>query len=66
MNAVFDIGNVLLDRVDKETLGKPIPEDIKSKELILNVFSTEEWKKLDAGEITKDEAKEIIKKRSWN
>lgn len=62
MNAVFDIGNVLLDRVDKETLGKPIPEDIKSKELILNVFSTEEWKKLDAGEITKDEAKEIIKK----
>jgi len=45
MNAVFDIGNVLLDRVDKETLGKPIPEDIKSKELILNVFSTEFHKK---------------------
>lgn len=62
MNAVFDIGNVLLDSVDKETLGESISEDTKAKELILNVFSTEEWKKLDAGEITKDEAKKIIKK----
>lgn len=62
-NIIFDFGNVLIDfrsvkildhynlsRADHELLNKAI-------------FGSNEWLKIDAGELTEDEATEIFKKR---
>lgn len=63
MNAIFDIGNVLIDDDIKKLLDKLVPGNIKVQDLISRyVFGAKEWQGLNAGEITQEEAKKKMKK----
>lgn len=60
---VFDMGNVLLG-YDPDLCIKNYTDDEDEKRLLKNeVFCSDEWSKLDCGQITYDEAIEIWKSR---
>ncbi|MDD7796145.1 HAD family hydrolase [Clostridium sp. 'White wine YQ'] len=63
-NIIFDLGNVLLDYNPVEYLMNKGIEKSKVKELINQVFLSEEWAMLDRGTITEEEAIEVLCKRS--
>lgn len=55
-NIIFDLGNVLLSFMPSEYFDKKnYPENIKTR-ILNDIFHCEEWKMLDRGEITTDEA----------
>ncbi|WP_308558109.1 HAD family phosphatase [uncultured Lactobacillus sp.] len=62
-NIIFDFGNVLIDFKSDKILNH---YDLSKEEHeLLNkaIFGSNEWLKIDAGELTEDEATEIFKKR---
>ena len=63
-NIVFDLGNVLISFKPSEYFdNKKYPQTIKSK-IISDIFNSKEWKLLDNGELTTEEAIESIAKSS--
>lgn len=60
-NVIFDLGNVVL-QLHFEDVIKKFTDD-KSEQELLNkvIFCSDEWRKLDAGYITKDEAIKVMK-----
>ena len=63
-NIVFDLGNVLISfKPSKYFDNKRYPQTIKSK-IISDIFNSREWKLLDNGELTTEEAIESISKSS--
>ena len=64
-NYIFDIGNVLTDGDDDMLLKELVQDEKIAEEMIAkyNVFNSEEWKRLDAGLMEKDEAKKIFKEK---
>ena len=63
-NIVFDLGNVLISFIPSEYLKKKnYPANIRNT-IIHDIFQSEEWKKLDNGDITVGEAIESIAPRS--
>lgn len=65
-NLIFDLGNVLLNWKPEEYLELKGIEPDKIPELYNEIFHSEEWKLLDRGLITEENAKEKIIKRSRN
>lgn len=63
-NIIFDLGNVLISFNPREFLvKKEYPENIRN--IIMNdIFTGKEWKELDKGEITTQEAIESIASKS--
>jgi putative hydrolase of the HAD superfamily len=63
-NIIFDLGNVLISFIPSEYLKKKnYPSTIRN--IIINdIFQSEEWKKLDNGDITVNEAIDSIAIRS--
>jgi epoxide hydrolase-like predicted phosphatase len=63
-NIIFDLGNVLISFKPAEYFEKKkYPENIKNT-ILSDIFGSDEWLKLDNGEITTPEAIESISKRS--
>jgi HAD superfamily hydrolase (TIGR01509 family) len=63
-NIIFDLGNVLISFIPSEYLKKKnYPSTIRNI-IISDIFQSEEWKKLDNGEITVYEAIDSIAIRS--
>jgi len=59
-NIIFDLGNVLISFIPSEYLKKKnYPSNIRNK-IINDIFRSEEWKKLDNGDITVPEAIDSI------
>ncbi len=59
-NIVFDLGNVLISFKPSEYFdNKKYPQTIKSK-IISEIFNSKEWKMLDNGDLTTEEAIESI------
>jgi len=63
-NIIFDLGNVLISFIPSEYLKKlNYPANIRNT-IIHDIFQSEEWKKLDNGDITVREAIESIVPKS--
>jgi glucose-1-phosphatase len=63
-NVIFDLGNVLISFVPSEYLKKKnYPLNIRNT-IINDIFRSEEWKKLDNGDITVPEAVDSISRKS--
>jgi epoxide hydrolase-like predicted phosphatase len=63
-NIVFDLGNVLISFIPSEYLKKKnYPSNIRNT-ILNDIFRSEEWKKLDNGEITIAEAIDSISHKS--
>jgi len=63
-NIVFDLGNVLISFIPSEYLKKKnYPPNIRNT-IINDIFHSEEWKKLDNGDITVSEAIDSISMKS--
>jgi putative hydrolase of the HAD superfamily len=63
-NIIFDLGNVLISFIPSEYLKKlNYPANIRNT-IINDIFQSEEWKKLDNGDITVREAIDAIVPRS--
>lgn len=63
-NIIFDLGNVLISFIPSEYLKKKnYPSNIRNT-ILNDVFRSEEWKKLDNGDITVSEAIESIALKS--
>ena len=62
-NIIFDLGNVVLDYNPEEYLIKKINDKNKVEIALNNIFKSNEWKMLDRGIITEEEAKRVIKNR---
>ena len=61
-NIIFDLGNVILQCSTIETMYNTASEEI-AKNLITYIFKSEEWKLLDLGNISKEEAISRIQER---
>jgi glucose-1-phosphatase len=63
-NLVFDLGNVLINFKPEDYLDKlGYKEELKNV-ILRDIFRSREWKQLDKGEITLEEAKVMISERS--
>jgi putative hydrolase of the HAD superfamily len=63
-NVIFDLGNVLISFIPSEYLKKKnYPSNIRNT-IISDIFKSEEWKKLDNGDITVPEAIDSIALKS--
>jgi len=63
-NIIFDLGNVLISFLPSEYLKKKnYPENIR-RTILNDIFKSEEWKKLDNGEITVTEAIDSLSLKS--
>lgn len=63
-NIIFDLGNVLISFIPSEFLKKKnYPENIR-RTILNDIFASEEWKRLDNGEITIREAIDSITMKS--
>jgi glucose-1-phosphatase len=63
-NVIFDLGNVLISFIPSEYLKKKnYPSNIRNT-IINDIFHSEEWKKLDNGDITVSEAIDSITLKS--
>lgn len=63
-NIIFDLGNVLISFIPSDYLKKKnYPEFIQHR-ILNDIFRSEEWKKLDNGDITVPEAIESISRKS--
>ena len=63
-NIVFDLGNVLISFIPSEYLKKKnYPPNIRNT-ILNDIFHSEEWKKLDNGDITVSEAIDTISMKS--
>lgn len=63
-NVIFDLGNVLISFIPSEFLKKKnYPSNIRNT-IINDIFRSEEWKKLDNGDITVPEAIDAIALKS--
>jgi putative hydrolase of the HAD superfamily len=63
-NIIFDLGNVLISFIPSEYLKKlNYPANIRNT-IINDIFQSEEWKKLDNGDITVREAIDAIVPRA--
>jgi FMN phosphatase YigB (HAD superfamily) len=63
-NIIFDLGNVLISFIPSEYLKKKnYPPNIRNT-IINDIFHSEEWKKLDNGDITVSEAIDTISMKS--
>lgn len=63
-NICFDVGNVLIDYQPDRYLRKLGISDIKREAMLNDVFFSKEWQQLDNGDITFDEAYDIIESKS--
>ena len=63
-NIIFDLGNVIIRGSSIETLMHFTDDENKAKDLIQYIFKTEEWKLLDLGNITKEEAITQMQKKA--
>jgi glucose-1-phosphatase len=63
-NVIFDLGNVLISFIPSEYLKKKnYPSNIRNT-IINDIFHSDEWKKLDNGDITVPEAIDSISQKS--
>ena len=63
-NVCFDVGNVLIDYQPDRYLREIGIPDIKREAMLKDIFFSEEWQQLDNGDITFDEAYDIIERKS--
>ena len=63
-NVCFDVGNVLIDYQPDRYLREIGVPDIKREAMLKDIFFSKEWEQLDNGDITFDEAYDIIEKKS--
>ena len=63
-NLVFDLGNVLISFVPSEYLKKKNYPEIIRNTILTEIFNSEEWLKLDNGDITLNEAIESLSLKS--
>ena len=62
-NIIFDLGNVILQCSTIETMYNFTASEEMAKNLITYIFKSEEWKLLDLGNISKEEAISRIQER---
>ena len=63
-NGCFDVGNVLIDYQPDRYLREIGVPDFKREAMLKDIFFSEEWQQLDNGDITFDEAYDIIERNS--
>jgi putative hydrolase of the HAD superfamily len=63
-NLVFDLGNVLISFVPSEFLKKKNYPEIIRNTILTEIFNSEEWLRLDNGDITLNEAIESLSVKS--
>ena len=63
-NVCFDVGNVLIDYQPDRYLREIGVPDIKREAMLKDIFFSKEWEQLDNGDITFDEAYDIIERKS--
>ncbi|MBO7522891.1 MAG: HAD family phosphatase [Bacteroidales bacterium] len=63
-NVCFDVGNVLIDYQPDRYLREIGIPDYKREAMLKDIFFSEEWQQLDNGDITFDEAYDIIESKS--
>jgi len=59
-NIIFDLGNVLISFIPSEYLKKKNYPSPMQRRILDDIFKSEEWKKLDNGDITVEEAIDSI------
>ena len=64
MNFIFDLGNVLFTFKPEEFIQKLFPDRPLQIELAKAIFLRDEWLQIDLGELTFNEASEIISKKN--
>ena len=63
-NIIFDLGNVIIKGSNVETLMHFTNDEKIAEDLIQYIFKTEEWKLLDLGNISKEEAIKQMQKKA--
>jgi putative hydrolase of the HAD superfamily len=63
-NIVFDLGNVLISFKPSEYFDKKKYPEVIKKTILSDIFASHEWRLLDNGDITTQEAIEAISKKS--
>ena len=62
-NLIFDLGGVVVDYAPREFLVDYFMNEKLEEQLFDITFGSEEWKKLDAGLITRQEAEAVMRRR---
>ena len=62
-NIIFDLGGVVVDYAPREFLVDYFMNEKLEEQLFDITFGSEEWKKLDAGLITRQEAEAVMRRR---
>ena len=65
-NIIFDLGNVLLNYAPEEYIKSKSIEEAKIPEIHEEIFLSNEWRMLDRGAISEEEAKIVLINRSRN
>ena len=63
-NIIFDLGNVIINYNQKQIINNFTKKEEEIKYIYDEIFNAPEWELMDLGDITNDEAIEIINKRN--
>lgn len=63
-NIIFDLGNVIINYNQKKIINNFTEKEEEEKYIYNEIFHAPEWALMDLGNITNDEAIEIINKRN--
>ena len=63
-NIIFDLGNVIINYNQKKIISNFSEKEEEAKYIYDEIFHAQEWDLMDLGDITNDEAIEIINKRN--
>ena len=63
-NIIFDLGNVIINYNQKQIINNFTDKEAEIKYIYDEIFHAPEWKLMDLGDITNDEAIETINKRN--
>ena len=63
-NIIFDLGNVIINYNQKQIINNFTEKEEEIKYIYNEIFNSPEWTLMDLGDITNDEAIEIINKRN--
>ena len=63
-NIIFDLGNVIINYNQKQIINNFTKKEEEIKYIYDEIFNAQEWELMDLGDITNDEAIEVINKRN--
>ena len=63
-NIIFDLGNVIINYNQEQIINNFTKKEEEIKYIYDEIFHAPEWEQMDLGNITNDEAIEVINKRN--